>query len=58
MRTAYLAGGVTYWVGEAMQGKDFKDLDEVPDVVVKSMRQLVGNAAHLARVLRENPYPA
>ncbi|MFC0542346.1 flavodoxin family protein [Kutzneria chonburiensis] len=52
------AGGVTYWVGEAMQGKDFKDLDEVPDAVVSSMRQLVGNAAHLARVLRDNPYPA
>jgi len=52
------AGGVTYWVGEAMHGTDFKDLDEVPDVVASTTKQLARNAAHLARVLRESPYPA
>ncbi|EWM10742.1 flavodoxin family protein [Kutzneria sp. 744] len=52
------AGGVTYWVGEAMQGTDFKDLDEVPDTVAQTTKQLAGNAAHLARLLRESPYPA
>lgn len=52
------AGGVTYWVGEAMQGTDFKDLDEVPDTVAQTTKQLAGNAVHLARLLRESPYPA
>jgi multimeric flavodoxin WrbA len=52
------AGGVTYWVGEAMHGTDFKDLDEVPEQVADTTKQLASNAAHLARVLRENPYPA
>jgi hypothetical protein len=52
------AGGVTYWVGEAMHGTDFKDLDEVPEQVDDTTKQLASNAAHLARVLRENPYPA
>ena len=27
------AQGCTYWNGEAMQGRDFKDLDELPEVV-------------------------
>jgi multimeric flavodoxin WrbA len=52
------AGGVTYWVGEAMHGTDFKDLDEVPDTVAQTTKQLASNAAHLARVLHESPYPA
>jgi len=52
------AGGVTYWVGEAMHGTDFKDLDEVPEQVADATKQLASNAAHLARMLRENPYPA
>ena len=52
------AGGVTYWVGEAMHGTDFKDLGEVPEQVADTTKQLASNAAHLARVLRENPYPA
>jgi multimeric flavodoxin WrbA len=52
------AGGVTYWVGEAMQGTDYKDLDEVPDTVAQTTKQLVNNATHLARLLRDSPYPA
>ena len=52
------AGGGTYWVGEAMHGTDFKDVEEVPDVVAKTTKQLAANAAHLARVLRESPYSA
>jgi multimeric flavodoxin WrbA len=52
------AGGVTYWVGEAMHGTDFKDLDEVPDEVAQTTKQLATNAAHLARVLQASPYPA
>jgi multimeric flavodoxin WrbA len=52
------AGGVTYWVGEAMQGTDFKDLDKVPDTVAQTTEQLAKNATHLARLLRDSPYPA
>jgi multimeric flavodoxin WrbA len=52
------AGGVTYWVGEAMQGTDFKDLDQVPGTVADTTRQLAGNATHLARLLGDSPYPA
>ncbi|HTI22991.1 MAG TPA: hypothetical protein VL652_18495 [Kutzneria sp.] len=52
------AGGVTYGVGEAMHGTDFKDVEEVPDVVAKTTKQLAANATHLARVLRESPYSA
>ncbi|MET0135590.1 MAG: NAD(P)H-dependent oxidoreductase [Kibdelosporangium sp.] len=52
------AGGVTYWVGEAMQGTDYQDLDEVPDTVAQTTEQLAGNATHLARLLRDSPYPA
>jgi multimeric flavodoxin WrbA len=52
------AQGGTYWVGEAMQTVDFKDLDEVPDAIVSSLAGLARNAAHLAGVLRSAQYPA
>jgi multimeric flavodoxin WrbA len=46
-----------YWVGEAMQSTDLKDLDRVPDKVTQTARMLAANAAHLARFLRSQPYP-
>lgn len=49
---------VCYWVGEAMGGTDFKDLDKVPDAVSSAAKMLARNAAHLARLLREQGYPA
>jgi multimeric flavodoxin WrbA len=52
------AQGTTYWVGEAMQGVDYKDLDAPPDPVAKTTAVLARNAVHLAKVLRTNPYPA
>ena len=52
------AQGGTYWVGEAMQTVDFKDLDEVPDPVASTNAGLARNAVHLARFLRSNQYPA
>ena len=52
------AQGGTYWVGEAMQSVDFKDLDEVPENVAHSVSMLALNAVHLARALRNTPYPA
>ncbi|MCV7103197.1 flavodoxin family protein [Mycobacterium palustre] len=51
------AQGCTYWNGEAMQGGDFKDLDEVPDAIATTTKSAARNAAHLAGTLRQNPYP-
>ncbi|MFI0900465.1 flavodoxin family protein [Streptomyces sp. NPDC020983] len=48
---------VTYWVGEAMHGTDYQDLDETPDSVRTTTATLAANTAHLARVLRGAPYP-
>jgi len=46
-----------HWVGEAMQSKDFKDLGETPETVSKTAKMVAGNAAHLARLLKDAPYP-
>ena len=51
------AGGSTYWVGRAMEGTDFKDLDEVPEPVQQATTSAATNAAHLARLLKSQPYP-
>jgi hypothetical protein len=51
------AGGATYWVGEAMQTRDYKDLGSSPDVVVQWTRMLASNTAHLARLLQRENYP-
>ncbi|MYT94728.1 NADPH-dependent oxidoreductase [Streptomyces sp. SID8359] len=47
---------VTYWVGEAMQGTDYQDLDETPEAVASTTRVLAANAVHLARLLAGTPY--
>ncbi len=51
------ANGAAYWVGEAMGKVDFKDLPKVPDVVGEGAALLASNAAHLANMLKERPYP-
>ena len=50
-------GGV-YWNGEAMHTTDYKDLSETPEKVASTTRTLARHAAHLAKVLAEQPYPA
>ena len=50
-------GGV-YWNGEAMHKTDYKDLPETPDEVASTTQTLARHAAHLAKVLSEQPYPA
>lgn len=45
-----------YWVGEAMGDVDFKDLKATPRVVTKTARMVAANAAHLARLLKANPF--
>ena len=51
------ASGMTYWVGRAMQGVDFVDLDEVPAEVGGATRLAAANGLHLARLLVDEPYP-
>lgn len=47
----------TYWVGEAMQGTDYKDKQPRPETTAQTTRTLCVNAAHLARLLNDSPYP-
>ncbi|MGI8943870.1 MAG: flavodoxin family protein [Qipengyuania sp.] len=46
-----------YWVGEAMGSTDFKELKKTPDKVKETAGMVASNAAHLARLLKEKPYP-
>ena len=52
------AQGGVYWVGEAMQTVDFKDLDQIPDPVASTIASMTANAVHLAESLKSAPYPA
>jgi multimeric flavodoxin WrbA len=51
------ANGMTYWVGEAMQGTDYRDLPDTPRSVAQANRLVAAHAAHLARLLAEAQYP-
>lgn len=46
-----------YWVGEAMNKKDFKDLAEVPKVITETIAMAAANAAHLAKALAAGNFP-
>jgi multimeric flavodoxin WrbA len=46
-----------YWVGEAMGSVDFKDLEHRPRKVTETAKMVAANAAHLARLLKQAPYP-
>lgn len=50
------AAAANYWVGEAMQKTDFKDLEKVPEPVRQGAAMLASNAAHLAKLLKSQPY--
>jgi multimeric flavodoxin WrbA len=52
------AQGSVYWNGEAMQTVDYKDLPETPEKVASATATAARNAAHLARALRAEKYPA
>jgi multimeric flavodoxin WrbA len=47
-----------YWNGEAMQTVDYRDLDETPEAVSSAIATATRNAAHLARQLTAQAYPA
>ncbi len=51
------AAAACYWVGEAMGSTDFKDLDQTPEKVAETARMVAANAAHLATLLKDKPYP-
>ena len=52
------AGGMTYWVGEAMHKTDYKDLPSGSDKTDQTTKSAAANAAHLAQLLTNQPYPA
>jgi multimeric flavodoxin WrbA len=49
--------GVTYWVGEAMQSTDYRDLETTPEKTAATTASAVRNGVHLARLLAAQPYP-
>jgi multimeric flavodoxin WrbA len=51
------AGGATYWVGEAMSSKEYKEFSKPPKAVAEWTPLLASNAAHLARLLKGQTYP-
>lgn len=52
------ANASTYWVGEAMQSTDYRDVDPSPEKTVQTTKTLAANAVHLARLLQSSAYPA
>lgn len=51
------ASGSTYWVGEAMQKTDYKDLADTPENTASATKLAVSGAVHLAGLLSEREYP-
>lgn len=51
------AGGSTYWVGEAMGSKEYKEFKKPPKVIDKWNKMLASNTVHLARLLKAQNYP-
>jgi multimeric flavodoxin WrbA len=51
------ANAVTYWVGEAMQQTDYRDVDPPPEKTANTTAMAVRNTVHLARLLAADPYP-
>lgn len=50
------AQGATYWNAEAMNPRDYKDLDRTPDAVASTTAAMAANAAHVARILQQDHY--
>jgi multimeric flavodoxin WrbA len=50
-------GSSAYWVGEAMSDVNYVDLKKTPKKVKSTIETLASNAAHLARILKQSPYP-
>ena len=50
--------GSTYWNDEAMGSRDYIDLPQVPEAVTSATKAVAANAAHLAKLLKDEPYPS
>jgi len=50
-------GSPPYWVGEAMGSVDYIDLAHTPKKVSDTIRTIASQAAHLAKLLQDSPYP-
>lgn len=50
-------GSSSYWVGEAMHKKNYIDLPETPKALAGAIKTQACNAAHLAKLLQQSPYP-
>jgi multimeric flavodoxin WrbA len=48
---------VTYWVGEAMTGKEYSEFKKPPSKVAIATAMAAAGAAHLAKLLKASPYP-
>ncbi|UAW99670.1 flavodoxin family protein [Halopseudomonas nanhaiensis] len=51
------ANSCTYWVGEAMHGTDYKELETTPEKVVQTTAAMARNCLHLAQLLKGSQYP-
>ncbi|MGZ4691202.1 MAG: flavodoxin family protein [Acidimicrobiia bacterium] len=51
------ANGMTYWVGEAMQSTDYRDLPSGSAKTHAATKLAARQAAHLAQLLADTPYP-
>ena len=52
------ASASTYWVGEAMNSKNYADLDSTPETTAGTTRTLARLTAHLAGLLKASAYPS
>jgi multimeric flavodoxin WrbA len=50
-------GSSAYWVGEAMGSTNYIDLKKTPKKLASTIKTLTCNAAHLAGLLKQHPYP-
>jgi multimeric flavodoxin WrbA len=50
------ANAGVYWVGEAMHGTNYVDLEKIPAPVQSTLATAASNAAHLARLLKRSEY--
>jgi multimeric flavodoxin WrbA len=50
--------GASYWNGAAMETTDYIELDQTPETTASASRTAVRNAVHLARLLKQYPYPS
>jgi len=51
------ANAMTYWVGAARSGQEYRELKPVPGSTHDATEMMVRNAVHLAQLLRGAPYP-